>query len=393
MKTNMRLVLSFVLVILGLPGSGSFSYAFNQNISPSGIPDYNSVRSGFLTALKKAASNPNQQQALTESLNEVSELNNFWMAQYPGISGCNDARAYEAIGRVGKRVIELALSRIENADSELKAAFQTVAQLCPKGIDRTKAFIGDLESTVKGGLEQRVKIEEALRLRKEEEQRQAQAVEGQKRVAEEQKKIAEEKGRADSVRGLGVQSVEEYREALNRMRSQGYSKSDADLRDFLYDEIKGKKIGKSAVEVRKIDEEVIKVKQENAAVEAEKKRVATETERAKQYPLIAKLSCGMGGVKNQHINIYACFTDRGSDTQIRLRNGSGSLGIFNAHNFMQLGREYRDGYYIDLNSSFEITAQNASDNMILQLQILDRLSRKVLYDNSATQWQVLKVKN
>jgi hypothetical protein len=105
----------------------------------------------------------------------------------------------------------------------------------------------------------------------------------------------------------------------------------------------------------------------------------------------AILSCGMG--TNDHINILACFAggSNGADTELELKNGN-QYGMFKAYNISGLGREYRDGFHINLQHHFSIKAQNSHDILTLSLKIKDSKGN-VVFQKSVAQYGVISVSN
>lgn len=114
-------------------------------------------------------------------------------------------------------------------------------------------------------------------------------------------------------------------------------------------------------------------------------------ERAREFPFYAVLTCGFEG---RHINILACFTSETGrlDTDIKLRNGS-AISILKPYDMHRAGRERPDGFYIELKNVFDITAQNASSDLVLGLSIVDRMSDKVLFQSKAGRFGVVSARN
>ena len=80
------------------------------------------------------------------------------------------------------------------------------------------------------------------------------------------------------------------------------------------------------------------------------------------------------------------------DTELKLTNGDESE-MFKAYTLSRAGKEQRDGFYIDLREHFSILAQNSHDSLILGLKVVDRVSGKVLYQNQAARFGVLRIAN
>ena len=108
--------------------------------------------------------------------------------------------------------------------------------------------------------------------------------------------------------------------------------------------------------------------------------------RAKEFPLYALISCTING---QHTTIYACFGGD-VDTEIELKNGS-QYGLYKSYQFQSLGRETREGFAIDLRSSFQLKAQNSSESLILGVKIIDRVSNKVRFEKQVSRFGVIRI--
>ncbi len=131
---------------------------------------------------------------------------------------------------------------------------------------------------------------------------------------------------------------------------------------------------------------------EQAAAEAERqRREAARAEYAREYPYKAVLACAFSG---SHTNIAACFAggEYVPQTTLEITNG-GSNQTYQAFNLNQAGRETRDGLVIDLRQSFELTAQNSAESLILQLTITRRDTGEVVFQDSAAQYGVIRVSN
>ena len=149
--------------------------------------------------------------------------------------------------------------------------------------------------------------------------------------------------------------------------------------------IKDTELKKQAAAEKKIQED-----KEKAQIAAMKRLVKAADERAANYPYEAILSCGFNG---QHISAIACFTGKHSQTQLELRNGD-DYGMYQNWELQRAGgQEYQDGLHISLNKNFSITAQNAADDLILNLRIVDKKTNRVLYEKSAAKYGVVSARN
>ena len=114
-------------------------------------------------------------------------------------------------------------------------------------------------------------------------------------------------------------------------------------------------------------------------------------EKAKEYPYVAILTCELGG--NRGVAIEVCFSaGHGKNTEIKLKNGE-DVGIYNAWDFYRVGKGRKDGFYIELREHFSIRAQNGADSVVLRMKILNQATHAIVYENVASQWEVLSVKN
>ena len=202
-----------------------------------------------------------------------------------------------------------------------------------------------------------------------------------------------------ALKGLGAGTAETFKAAVGRMNSGGYSAETAPtvaaLLQFLEDEAQGRKAGKSAIEHRRAEDrraaEEERLRAEQAARERE--RAALErAERAKAFPYLAVLTCGMG---SNHINVVACFAAQGSssvDTELRLTNGD-STRMYKAYSMREAGQERSDGFHIELRRNFSIQAQNSHGTLILGLKIIDRASGRVVFEKQAARFDVISVAN
>jgi hypothetical protein len=191
-----------------------------------------------------------------------------------------------------------------------------------------------------------------------------------------------------TLKGFGISNEAGFKEAVGRMRASAYATDEADLEEFLADEVEGKKSGQSAKAYRAAENRRI------AAEQKEREAAAAQRlkEEAKEFPYVAVLTCGMG---ERHINILACFAGQGSssvDTELKLQNGD-QLAMFKAYNLSKAGRERGDGFYIDLREHFSLVAQNSHGTLVLGLKVMDRVSGKVLYQNVGAKFDVLSVRN
>lgn len=115
-----------------------------------------------------------------------------------------------------------------------------------------------------------------------------------------------------------------------------------------------------------------------------------QQEYAKEFPFTAILSCSFG--QNSQINIMSCFSGEYTKTQLEIRNGN-TYGMFQMWELERAGQMTRDGLVISLSKSFEIKAQNASDNLILNLKVINNATNEVAFVKSVAKFGVISVRN
>ncbi len=103
-------------------------------------------------------------------------------------------------------------------------------------------------------------------------------------------------------------------------------------------------------------------------------------------PFIAEISCG-----NQPI--FSCFMGQGGragsyNTNLEVRSGD-EYKLYQYQELMRKGQLFN----LPLRSAFSIRAQNANNNLILNIKILDKKSGKVLFEKSAGQYDYIYIKN
>lgn len=195
-----------------------------------------------------------------------------------------------------------------------------------------------------------------------------------------------------ALKGFSAGTPEAFKAAAARMNSSGYSAepgpSPAALLDFLDDEVKGRKVGKSALDYRRAEDKRVADEERLREEQAAKERA----ERIKAYPYLAVMTCGMG---RNHINVLACFAAQGSssvDTELRLTNGD-STRMYKAYTMREAGQERSDGFQIELRKNFSIQAQNSHGTLILGLKIIDRATGRVMFEKQAARFDVISVSN
>ena len=131
--------------------------------------------------------------------------------------------------------------------------------------------------------------------------------------------------------------------------------------------------------------------QQREQAEARERQLAEERARD-PYPYLAVLQCRYMGMTN--VIIEKCFIDRGRRTVLKLRNGNQQFTHkFQAEDIRRLGRYNGDKFEIALGHSFDLEAQNASEESTLGIRVLDKVSGKVLFGKAAEQYEVISVSN
>ncbi len=130
----------------------------------------------------------------------------------------------------------------------------------------------------------------------------------------------------------------------------------------------------------------LKAQKDKAAADAQ--RVQEERERiqyAKEYPFYAEVACA-----DNNIPVYACFSGR-TKTELELRNGN-EYKMYQLADIMQMQGGGR-GLSFDLRKNFQITMQNSSDSLILNLKIYNRVTNAIIFEKSASRFGVIKISN
>ena len=118
---------------------------------------------------------------------------------------------------------------------------------------------------------------------------------------------------------------------------------------------------------------------EAEAQAAEQNRIA-QKEYLRDYPFYAKISCNMFG---SQYSIILCFSGEYTETTITLEsNGQSREKKF--YNFTDLGYYEGETLVIDLPRNFNLTAQNASDDATLTVEIYDQETNELLQVDEAS---------
>lgn len=99
----------------------------------------------------------------------------------------------------------------------------------------------------------------------------------------------------------------------------------------------------------------------------------------------AVLTCGING---QHLAIAPCFS-AGVRTDLDITNG-GVQRILKFYELGNAGREASDGLHIRITPPFSLTAQNASDNLVLALKVTDVNTNTVSFQRQVGRFGILQ---
>lgn len=195
---------------------------------------------------------------------------------------------------------------------------------------------------------------------------------------------------------FNIHNLKDYSDAVSRMNMMEYSQEinpkSVKLEEFLKDEQDAVSSKSTAVAIKQERyTRELAAKQAKEAKDEEERSARLEA-MYREYPFEAVLSCGMGGA-NQHLNIYACFakSSYGADTELKIKNGN-DVKMYKVYNLGDAGVERRDGFHINLKDSSGVIAQNSSNQLILSLKVYDRRAGKLIYNDAASQYQVLSFK-
>jgi hypothetical protein len=104
----------------------------------------------------------------------------------------------------------------------------------------------------------------------------------------------------------------------------------------------------------------------------------------------AIVTCSVNGMNTAPI---ACFAgSQGSpDTELELRTASG-YGLYKPYQLYSLGNTTGRGLEIPLGTHFELEAQNASENLVLGVNVVDEKGKEV-FEKQVARFGVINVKN
>ena len=125
-------------------------------------------------------------------------------------------------------------------------------------------------------------------------------------------------------------------------------------------------------------------RQEEAVAEAQERKQSM-----REFPFRAVITCTSSG--NSPGPIGVCFQSDSVSTDLEIRNRD-DYHLYKGWDVSGLARGGPD-INIDLHNKFSITAQNANDFFVLNVQIFDRETNHKIYEKSVSQFGVVKVTN
>jgi tetratricopeptide (TPR) repeat protein len=120
------------------------------------------------------------------------------------------------------------------------------------------------------------------------------------------------------------------------------------------------------------------------------KEILSPTKNPDIYPYEAVVSCLIFGTTPSMPE--ACFSDRFGGTQLEVRSGQ-DYQMYTAFNLQGAGTYTNDGLVIKLRKNFAINAQNAAENMILNIKIKNSKTGEIVYQKSAGQYRSIRISN
>ena len=110
---------------------------------------------------------------------------------------------------------------------------------------------------------------------------------------------------------------------------------------------------------------------------------------AKEYPYYAVFKCTTNEIS---VNFISCLYGERVNTEIELRNGA-EYKLYQGAEFSNKFEDYEGGKLVNLRTKFDISAQNARNNLILGVKIYDRASKRIVFQKQVSQFGVIKVHN
>lgn len=201
-------------------------------------------------------------------------------------------------------------------------------------------------------------------------------------------KIGANAARVKELAQFQITSEDGLRASISAMRSSGYADSNelGSLLSYLRDKQVGEREGRPAKAVRDERRQKEEREAERRSIEQRKAR----EEYIKKYPYTAVVSCTLGG--SAPITVSACFMNRHTQTELEVKNGS-DYRMYTAIDLLSAGTVTEDGLEIPLQKSFQIKAQNAGENMLLTVKVINNRSGSVEFKKSASKYGVVLVTN
>ena len=175
-----------------------------------------------------------------------------------------------------------------------------------------------------------------------------------------------------------------------RRANYGYDLDTDGFFEYLSDEKGAGSAGKTVQDFRNARVQALREKQ--AAEQARARREQQERDRkiAEEFPFEAFIGCGF---VNDHLNILLCMTNDFTNTTFEIRNGD-AYGRYTPYNIQRLGQDqFKVGLKVRLRANFSLVLQNASREYLLTLAIYDMVTKRLLYQSSASRYETLRVSN
>lgn len=145
---------------------------------------------------------------------------------------------------------------------------------------------------------------------------------------------------------------------------------------------------------RQVDENATivakKLASKQAAREEPPVQVEAETPRNDEpFPYRAIVTCSENGIQ---YDVLICFAGGNGmpSTNFELKSGD-NYGLYQPMQIEQLGQRTQAGLEIDLARNFELTAQDASQDLILGMKIIDKRTQKIVYQKQVGTFEVIAV--
>lgn len=191
----------------------------------------------------------------------------------------------------------------------------------------------------------------------------------------------------EALRERGLNEEIAYRKLVAEIEDTGYPGEEplsvARMLDYLGDRDRAEAEGLTVAQAQQSRLEDDREERRRLAERQQQQRDAL----AERFPYQAILACEFQG---RHTTIAACFQGgrHGVDTALEVRNGD-EYTMYPVYQLAAAGRESRDGLILDLQETFQITAQNSSSSLLLTLTIRERASGRTVYQRSVQHYGVV----